>query len=80
MEKNAGVNHLKLMAQATRVPLNRVFYDDVPKMGASTPAGLISLKNYSMQYKVTPGDLFMLLPWSPHVFCVSLLRFVSYSD
>jgi hypothetical protein len=33
-----------------------------------------------MQYEVTPGDLFMLLSWSPHVFCVSLLRFVSYSD
>jgi hypothetical protein len=30
---NAGVNHLKLMAQAARVPLNRVFYDDVPKNG-----------------------------------------------
>lgn len=68
------------MAQAARVPLNRVFYDDVPKNGTSTPAGLISLKNYSMQYELTPGDLFMLLSWSPHVFCVSLLRFVSYSD
>jgi hypothetical protein len=50
------------------------------RMGTSTPAGLISLKNYSMQYELTPGDLFMLLSWSPHVFCVSLLRFVSYSD
>ena len=49
------------MAQAARVPLNRVFYDDVPKNGTSTPAGLFSLKNYSMQYELTPGDLFMLL-------------------
>jgi 3-oxoacyl-[acyl-carrier-protein] synthase-3 len=73
---NAGVNHLKLMAQAARVPLDRVFYDDVPRNGhLHSCDGLISLKNYSMQHELTSGDLFMLLSWSPHVFCASLLRF-----
>ena len=75
---NAGVNHLKLMAQAARVPLDRVFYDDVPRNGhLHSCDGLISLKNYSMQHELTSGDLFMLLSWSPHVFCASLLRFVN---
>lgn len=74
---NAGVNQLKLMAQAARVPLDRVFYDDVPKNGhLHSCDGLISLKNYSMQHELTSGDLFLLLSWSPHVFCASLLRFV----
>ena len=75
---NAGVNHLKLMAQAARVPLDRVFYDDVPRNGhLHSCDGLISLKNYSMQHELTSGDLFLLLSWSPHVFCASLLRFVN---
>jgi 3-oxoacyl-[acyl-carrier-protein] synthase-3 len=74
---NAGVNQLKLMAQAARVPLDRVFYDDVPKNGhLHSCDGLISLKNYSMQHELTSCDLFLLLSWSPHVFCASLLRFV----
>jgi hypothetical protein len=30
-----------------------------------------------MQHELTSGDLFMLLSWSPHVFCASLLRFVN---
>ena len=77
---NAGVNHLKLMAQAARVPLDRVFYDDVPKNGhLHSCDGLISLKNYSMQHELTSGDLFLLLSWSPHVFCASLLRYVGNS-
>lgn len=77
---NAGVNHLKLMAQAARVPLDRVFYDDVPKNGhLHSCDGLISLKNYSIKHELTSGDLFLLLSWSPHVFCASLLRFVSNS-
>ena len=75
---NAGVNHLKLMAQAARVPLDRVFYDDVPRNGhLHSCDGLISLKNYSMQHELTSGDLFLLLSWSPHVFCASLLRFMN---
>jgi 3-oxoacyl-[acyl-carrier-protein] synthase III len=75
---NAGVNHLKLMAQAARVPLDRVFYDDVPRNGhLHSCGGLISLKNYSMQHELTSGDLFLLLSWSPHVFCASVLRFVN---
>lgn len=77
---NAGVNHLKLMAQAARVPLDRVFYDDVPKNGhLHSCDGLISLKNYSIKHELTSGDLFLLLSWSPHVFCASLLRFVGNS-
>jgi 3-oxoacyl-[acyl-carrier-protein] synthase-3 len=73
---NAGIYHLKLMAQAARVPLDRVFYDDVARNGhLHSCDGLISLKNYSMQHKLTSGDLFMLLSWSPHVFCASVLRF-----
>lgn len=74
---NAGIYHLKLMAQAAGVPLDRVYYDDLAGIGhVHSCDGLISLKNYTVQHAVAPGDCFMLLSWSPHVFCASVLEYL----
>jgi 3-oxoacyl-[acyl-carrier-protein] synthase III len=74
---NAGIYHLKLMAQAAGVPLDRVYFGDIAGIGhVHSCDGLISLKNYAARQPIASGDCFMLLSWSPHVFCASILEYL----
>jgi 3-oxoacyl-[acyl-carrier-protein] synthase III len=73
---NAGVSHLRVMAQAAGVPLNKVYYDDVQRYGhVHSCDSLISLSNYAEMNVLSNEDSFMLMSWSPHIVCGSILRY-----
>jgi 3-oxoacyl-[acyl-carrier-protein] synthase-3 len=65
---NAGVGHLQLMAHAAGVPEDRIYADDVASYShVHSCDNLISLRHYAETNDLIPGDVFLLLSWSPHV-------------
>ena len=58
------------------IPSELIYADDVPRFShVHSCDNLISLKNYADANALQPGDLFLLLGWSPHVFSAAVLRY-----
>jgi 3-oxoacyl-[acyl-carrier-protein] synthase III len=73
---NAGVGHLHLMAHAAGVPEGRIYEDDVAGYShVHSCDNLISLRHYSEKNELAPGDVFLLLSWSPHVVSGATIRY-----
>jgi 3-oxoacyl-[acyl-carrier-protein] synthase III len=72
---NAGIGHLQLMAQAVGIAGDRIYLEDIPRFShVHSCDNLISLRHYAEKHTLTPGDLFLLLSWSPHVVSATVLR------
>ena len=74
---NGSLVHLRVMANAAKIPLERVYSEDVARFAhVYSCDNLISLKNYSNEKTLVPGSYYLLLGWSPHIFSAAILRYV----
>ena len=75
---NGSLVYLHLMAQAARLSSNRIYDEDVARLGhVHSCDNLIGLKNFADANRVSAGDHYLLLAWSPYIVSASLLRCVS---
>jgi len=73
---NGGITQLRIMAQAAGLPLHLAYDADIPRFAhVHSCDGLISLRNYSRDNPLRGGDNFLLMSWSPHIVCGSILRY-----
>jgi 3-oxoacyl-[acyl-carrier-protein] synthase III len=73
---NGSLVHLRVMANAAKIPIDRVYGEDVARFAhVYSCDNLISLKNYASENKLQPGDQYLLLGWSPHVVSAAILRY-----
>lgn len=74
---NGSLVHLRVMANAAKVALDRVYSEDVARFAhVYSCDNLISLKNYSSEKTLAPGSYYLLLGWSPHIVSAAVLRYV----
>lgn len=73
---NGSLVHLRVMANAAKVPADRVYSADVSRFAhVYSCDNLISLKNYSGEQALEPGSFYLLLGWSPHIVSAAILRY-----
>ena len=74
---NGSLVHLRVMANAAKIPSDRVYGKDVGRFAhVYSCDNLISLKNYSSEQILQPGSYYLLLGWSPHIVSGAILRCV----
>lgn len=74
---NGSLVHLRVMANAAKVPVERVYAKDVAKFAhVYSCDNLISLQNYASENKLANGGYYLLLGWSPHIVSAAILRYV----
>lgn len=74
---NGSLVHLRVMANAARIAVERVYTRDVGRFAhVYSCDNLISLKNYSDENTLVPGSEYLLLGWSPHIVSAAILRYV----
>jgi 3-oxoacyl-[acyl-carrier-protein] synthase III len=77
---NGSLTYLHLMAQAARLPAEKVYEENVPRYGhVHSCDNLIGLKTFSEENSPSPGDHYLLMAWSPYIVSASVLRYVGPS-
>ena len=72
---NGSAVYLDVIAEATGIPPERVFRDDVAKYGhVYSCDNLISLTNYLDEREAVDGEYYLLCSWSPYVRGAVILR------
>ncbi len=74
---SGSLMYLNLMAEATQVPLDRVYKQGLATYGhVHACDNLIGLKDYLETRGAQSGDHYMMLGWSPYVVSASVVRIV----
>lgn len=78
---NGSLVHARVMANAAQIPLERVYTKDIARFAhVYSCDNLISLKNYATENRLSRGDQYLLMGWSPHVVSAAILRYVGSSE
>lgn len=74
---NGNIFYLDLIAEAARVPPDKIYKNDLGKFGHIFSCdNLISLVNYETHNQISPGDHFLVIGWAPFAVGAAVLRAV----
>ena len=74
---SGSLMYLNLMAEATQVPLERVYKEGLATYGhVHACDNFIGLKDYFETKRPQGGDHYMMMGWSPYVVSASVVRVV----